>query len=69
MLLQREISPKARFVPRKHWSKNRSYTMKQTGQSLLSWYALSFFFFIVFLLSKIKEGFFLLTIPIVIDCH
>ncbi|WZZ13822.1 hypothetical protein YC2023_106911 [Brassica napus] len=37
MLLQREISPKARFVPRKHWSKNRSYTMKQTGQSLLSW--------------------------------
>ncbi|CAN7091344.1 unnamed protein product [Brassica rapa subsp. narinosa] len=37
MLLQREISPKAMFVPRKRWSKSRSYTMKQTGHSLLSW--------------------------------
>ncbi|KAL0748499.1 hypothetical protein Bca101_030501 [Brassica carinata] len=37
MLLQREISPNAKFVSRKRWSKTRSYTMKQTGQSLLSW--------------------------------
>ncbi|KAF8091298.1 hypothetical protein N665_0448s0014 [Sinapis alba] len=37
MLIQREISPKAKFVPRKRGSKSRCYTMKQTRQSLLSW--------------------------------
>ncbi|KAJ4878238.1 Transducin family protein / WD-40 repeat family protein [Raphanus sativus] len=37
MLAQREISPKAKFVQRKRWSKIRSFAMKQTGQSLLSW--------------------------------
>ncbi|CAA0407368.1 unnamed protein product [Arabidopsis thaliana] len=47
MLVQREMSPKAKFVPRKRWGKSRWYTdsscgtnnesMKETGQSLTSW--------------------------------
>ncbi|KAJ0252585.1 WD_REPEATS_REGION domain-containing protein [Hirschfeldia incana] len=38
MLVQREISPKGKFVQRKQrWSKTRFCTMKQTRQSLLSW--------------------------------
>jgi|APAra0007618257_1042622.scaffolds.fasta_scaffold00457_10 hypothetical protein len=52
MLVQREMSPKAKFVPRKRWGKSRWYTdsscgtnnesMKETGQSLTSWYTLCF---------------------------
>ncbi|CAA7024572.1 unnamed protein product [Microthlaspi erraticum] len=47
LLVQREMSPKAKFVPRKRWGKSRWYTdpscksdiepMKDAGQSLVSW--------------------------------
>ncbi|XP_024013300.1 uncharacterized protein LOC18020442 [Eutrema salsugineum] len=48
MLVQREMSPKAKFVPRKRWGKSRWYTdsscgssdresMKDAEQSLISW--------------------------------
>ncbi|KAJ0262620.1 WD40 repeat-containing protein [Hirschfeldia incana] len=45
MLVQREMSPKAKSVPRKRWGKNRWYTtdsscgpnIKETGHSLVSW--------------------------------
>lgn len=49
MLVQREMSPKAKFVPRKRWGKSKWYTdsscgtnsetMKEPGQSLISWYS------------------------------
>uniref|UniRef100_A0A1J3IVQ8 Activating molecule in BECN1-regulated autophagy protein 1 n=1 Tax=Noccaea caerulescens TaxID=107243 RepID=A0A1J3IVQ8_NOCCA len=47
LLVQREMSPRSKFVPRKRWGKSRWYTdsscgadiepMKDAGQSLVSW--------------------------------
>lgn len=52
MLVQREMSPNAKFVPRRRWGKSRWYTdsscgtnnepMREEGQSLTSWYTSCF---------------------------